>query len=218
MREPATRLRFLQLVGGAGAAAAVSTLLAACGGQDEEIQEAKEESGPAQPATDLETVNDALFLEYLVADLYEQVLGTGALRPEYERIARQIRQDEAEHVDALADVVRQLAGTPVDRPKSTFGSVIDGGEQRIIETAATLENLAAAAYLEQASRVENQQLLQAMLAIHTVEARHAAALNDIAGNGFRGGGPLSGSIPNGALAEPMTREEVLKAAAPFFRS
>ncbi len=61
-------------------------------------------------------------------------------------------------------------------------------------------------------------MLESALAIHTVEARHAAALNEIAGNGFSGGGPLSGSIPNGPFGRPMTREEVLEEAAPFIQA
>lgn len=217
LRDSASRRRFLALVGGAGGAMALSTLLSACGGEEE--QEAPEDVGdPAQPNTDLDIVNYALYLEYLEEDFYKQVVDSGELRSEYQDLARSIRQNETEHADALEAVVLQLGGSPVPRPKPKFEAVIEAGEQRILETAATVENLGASAYLGQATNIENNRILEAALNIHTVEARHAAALNEIAGNGFRGGGPLTGSIPDGAFAKPMTREEVLEAAAPFVRA
>ena len=47
----------------------------------------------------------------------------------------------------------------------------------MLETAAAVENLGAAAYLGQARRIQTKEILAAALSIHTVEARHAAALN-----------------------------------------
>ena len=51
-----------------------------------------------------------------------------------------------------------------------------------------------------------------------MEARHAAALNQLAGRGFSGDDPLSGSIPDGAFAKPMSKSQVLKAVQPFLTS
>jgi rubrerythrin len=213
----ASRRRFMQLVGGAGAAVAVSTLVAACGGDDQPQQDTQDAGDPVQPNTDLEIANYALLLEYLEEDFYKQVVASGELRSEYQALAQQVRQNETEHVDALEALVQQLAGAPAPRPTPKFDAVIEAGEQSILETAATVENLGAAAYLGQATRVQNTRVLEAALAIHTVEARHAAALNEVAGNGFRGGGPLSGSVPNGAFGKPLTRDEVLEQAAPFIK-
>jgi rubrerythrin len=216
--DPASRRRFMQAVGTAGAGAAMAILLAACGDDDEEDGTATEESGPPEPATDLEIVNYALFLEYLEEDFYRQVIESGEItEPRLMRLMRSIRQNETEHADVLTGVAEQLGGTPVARPKSRFGDVIEGGRERILEVASTIENLGASAYLGQAPRIENLRVLESALAIHTVEARHAAALNEIAGNGFAGGGKLAGSVPDGAFAQPMTREEVLTAAAPYVK-
>ena len=85
----------------------------------------------------------------------------------------------------------------------------------VLATAATVENLGAAAYLGQAGRIEDKEILAAALSIHSVEARHAAALNDLAGRGFKGDGALEGSIPDGAFAKPMSMDEVLKQVKPF---
>ena len=61
--------------------------------------------------------------------------------------------------------------------------------------AATVENLGAAAYLGQAANIQSTEILAAALAIHTVEARHAATLNTLL--------KLS-PTPNGAFAAPKS--------------
>ena len=215
---PASRRRFVGLVGGTGAAAALSTLAAACGGEDEETATQAEAPAPGDPATDLEIVNYALFLELLEEEFYTQVLESGAISdPRLRSLTGSIRKNETEHVDLLTGVVEQLGGSPVNRPDTKFDAIIDAGEEKILETAAMIENLGAAAYLGQADRIEDGRVLETALSIHTVEARHAAALNEIAGNGFSDG-ELKGSIPDGAFAEAMTRGDVLRAAAPYFKS
>jgi hypothetical protein len=98
---------------------------------------------------------------------------------------------------------------------ASFMSVIDGGPRKVLETAATVENLGAAAYLAEAPKIQDKEILAAALAIHSVEARHAAALNAAVGRGFKGSDPLSGSIPNGAFGKPLSRDEVMKAVKPF---
>lgn len=220
---PASRRRFIELVGGVGATTALSILAAACGDSDEAgggdsvtAPGESEEVVPAgEPGTDLEIIKYALFLEYFEETFYGQVLQSGQVKDtELRRLLGDVYHNEQEHSQALAALVRQLAGTPVPRPKTKFGPVIDAGEDKILETAALFENLGAAAYLGQADKIQNSRIFEAALSIHTVEARHAAALNEVAGIGFRAG-KLEGSVPDGAFAKPMTREEVLAKAAPF---
>jgi hypothetical protein len=79
----------------------------------------------------------------------------------------------------------------------------------ILETAATVENLGAAAYLGQAGRISSPEVLAAALSIHTVEARHAAALNTLVGKTV---------VPDGAFAKPATMDEVLPQVKPFLVS
>jgi hypothetical protein len=76
--------------------------------------------------------------------------------------AKMIRDNEQEHVDALTATVEKLGGKP-KRPKTTFDSVLEGGEQMVLETAATVENLGAAAYLGQAARIQSKEVLAAAL-------------------------------------------------------
>ncbi len=72
--------------------------------------------------------------------------------------------------------------------------------------AATVENLGASAYLGQAAAIQSKEILAAALAIHTVEARHAATLNTLL--------KLS-PTPDGAFAKPMSMQQVLTAVKPF---
>ena len=67
----------------------------------------------------------------------------------------------------------------------------------VLTTAAEVENLGAAAYLGQAANIENPDILAAALAIHTVEARHAALLNTLIGED---------PTPDGAFAVPADPE------------
>lgn len=225
--DPSSRKRFLKAVGGGGAAAALGILISACGGDDEK-DSSTGASGSSTTTTDakkptdgdmkgdLEIVNYALTLEYLEAQFYADVIASGVITDKtIGAVAQKFGETEQQHVDALIATVKQLGGTPAKKPKASFQSVIDGGPQMILETAATVENLGAAAYLGEAGNIKNKEILAAALAIHTVEARHAAALNAVAGRGFKGDGPLSGSIPDGAFAKPMAKADVLKAVQPF---
>ncbi len=102
-------------------------------------------------------------------------------------------------------VVKDLGGTP-KRPKTTFDAVLEGGQKKVLETAAAVENLGAAAYLGQAGRIRSKEILAAALSIHSVEARHAAALNTVVGKTI---------VPDGAFAKPASMEEVLPQVKPF---
>ena len=75
-----------------------------------------------------------------------------------------------------------------------------------LETAATVENLGAAAYLGQAPRIQSKTVLASALAIHTVEGRHAALLNSVVGKTI---------VPDGAFAKPASMDEVLPKVKPF---
>ena len=203
--DPASRKRFLSVMGGAGAASALAIFMAACGGDDEQATAAKPNT-MADTAGDLEIVQYALTLEHLETDFYNAVIDSGVVKDmALAKVATMIRDNEQEHVDALTQTVKKLGGKP-KRPKTNFDAVIDGGEQMVLETAATVENLGAAAYLGQAGRIKSKEVLAAALAIHSVEARHAAALNSVVGRTI---------VPDGAFAKPASMAEVLPKVKPF---
>ena len=79
----------------------------------------------------------------------------------------------------------------------------------VLQTAADVENLGAAAYLGQAAAIESPAVLAAALSIHTVEARHAAALNTLTDQVI---------TPDGAFAVPADAQTVLDSVQPFIVS
>jgi rubrerythrin len=155
---------------------------------------------------DLEIVQYALTLEHLETDFYNAVIDSGVVKDmALAETAKMIRDNEQEHVDALTATVKKLGGKP-KRPKTNFDAVLEGGEKMVLETAATVENLGAAAYLGQAGRIKSKEILAAALSIHTIEARHAAALNSVVGKTI---------VPDGAFAKPASMAEVLPKVKPF---
>ncbi len=234
-RDDHSRKRFLRGLGSASAVGAFGVLLAACGSDDKKDSSSSSGGGNTSSSSsseststgassggskgDIEIVNYALTLEYLEADFYQQVIDSGLVKdPKIATLAKSIGQNEQEHVDALTATVKKLGGKPASKPKTKFEPVLEKGLTEVLMTAATVENLGASAYLGQAGNIKDKEILAAALAIHSVEARHAAALNSLVGRGFQGDGALSGSVPDGAFAKPMTMDEVLKQVKPFIAS
>jgi hypothetical protein len=197
-----SRKRFLKMLGGAGATGALGVLLAGCGGDDDEPSRAT--AGQTRFGEgDIGFANYALTLEYLEADFYARVAKSGKLSGDALGLVRRIGKAEREHVAVLEATVRRLGGRPVARPKASFPLE---SEEQILKLAASVEGLGAAAYLGVAPKISDPKMLAAALSIHTVEGRHAAALNRAVGD------PIS---PDGAFASPASEEQVLDALRPY---
>ena len=212
--DPGSRKRFLRMMGGAGAASALAIVMAACGGDDDSSSASSgatttstsKTNSDAAMKNDLAIVQYALTLEHLETDFYNAVIDAGVIKDmALAETAKMIRDHEQQHVDALTGTVKKLGGKP-KRPKTNFDSVLHGGANMVLQTAAQVENLGAAAYLGQAGRIKSKEILAAALAIHSVEGRHAAALNSVAGKTI---------VPDGAFAKPASMEEVLPKVKPF---
>jgi rubrerythrin len=210
-RDPVSRRRFLALTGGTGASAA---LLAACGDDEEDTESTNTEPAPTESGDvlaemfgegDLGIVNYALTLEYLEAGFYDAVAKSGLFKGDDLALVKQIGGHEQEHVDALIATAKML-GDPAPEPEAEFP--LDDAET-VLATAAEVENLGAAAYLGQAANIENPDILAAALSIHTVEARHAAFLNNLIGEN---------PTPDEAFSVPADAETVLNGVQPFLVS
>lgn len=217
--DPSSRKRFFKMMGGAGAISAFGVLLAACGDDDDDDNtaattgETTEDDGVKG---DIAVLNYALTLEFLEAKFYSDVIASGIVKDKATAdLAKKFGQTEQEHVDALKATIVKLGGKAVAAPETKFQETIDKGLMATLETAATVENLGAAAYLGAAGRITSKDVLAAALSIHSVEARHAAALNKLVGRGFGGEGGLEGSLPDGAFAKGMDEEAVMEAVQPF---
>jgi rubrerythrin len=211
-RDPGSRKRFLKALGGGGAVAAFGVALAACGSDKKSsasTSSTQSQSSSAGSPTDmfgpgdLGIVGYALTLEYLEAAFYKQAAASGKLKGKPLSVAKQFGDEEAQHVKALEAALRKAGGTPPPKPKGKFPLK---SQKSILKLAATVENLGASAYLGQAARIEDKDILAAALSIHAVEARHASVLNLVTGSDI---------TPDGAFAQPADARTVLNMVKPF---
>jgi hypothetical protein len=203
VRDDVDRKRFLKLAGSAGAASFGAFVLAACGSSKKSAATTAA-AGTATTATgDVAIANYALTLEYLETQFYEKVNASGLFKGKPASLLKEFGAQELTHVEALKGAVVKLGGTPAATPVGKFPIET---ATKVTELAYTVENLGAAAYLGQAGKIQNAELLAAALAIHTVEARHAATLGTL----------LKKSLtPDGAFAKPADMSTVLAAVKPF---
>jgi rubrerythrin len=217
--DPASRKRFLKMVG-AGGAGALALLVAACGSDNNSGSNTgsnAKSSGSSSGSTstsgtdqfgkgDVGIAKYALTLEYLEADFYKQAAASGMLKGQALELGKEFGQQEQEHVDALESMLKKLGQTLPPKVKGKFP--LDS-QDSILKLAATVENLGAAAYLGQADKIKDPEILAAALSIHSVEARHASALNSALGKP---------ATPDGGFAKPASMDEVLKQVKPYIAS
>jgi len=159
---------------------------------------------------DVEVLNYALTLEYLESEFYRQGNGAGLLSGDEAGYIEQVGADEDAHVAAISQTIKDIGGKPVAAPKVDFGKAFSNRES-FLETAHTFENLGVGAYLGAAGFIKEPAILQAAAGIFGVEARHAALVGDLLGLEPEGG------VYMGATETPKTKDDVLKAAAPFLK-
>ena len=208
--DPASRRRFLSGLGGTAAAGSFALFLAACGSS----KKTQLTPGGSDPRTGAGTGTDrygkgdlgiaiyALTLEYFETDFYAKAIASGQLKGKLLQVAKRFAAQEAQHVQALEAFITQLGGKLPQKPQTKFALDTPAS---VLQMAVTFENVGAGAYLGQADRISNKELLGVALTIHSVEARHAAALSVAA--------KLAPS-PDGAFAVPQTAFNVITSIQP----
>ncbi len=152
---------------------------------------------------DLEILNYALTLEHLESRAYRELVASGLLSGVVLEYFQDFGAHEAEHVTALTSTIQSLGGTPVAE-QATYTWPAFQNQQEVLVYFQTVEELGAAAYLGQATRIQNPDILVAAVSIHNVEGQHAAVLSD-----------LIGVSVSPAFAEGQTMEQVLEVVTPI---
>ncbi len=160
---------------------------------------AKSAYGAKMPSGDVGILNYALTLEYLQSAFYTEAERLGALTGPAKVITREVGAVERAHVVAFQ---RALGRDAVKRPAFNFREVTSDTDS-FLKTAVAFEDLAVAAYKGQAAAIDSPEVLSTALAIHSVEARHAAWARYLLG--------LQPAIA--AFDKPRSRDEINRVVA-----
>jgi rubrerythrin len=168
--------------------------------------------------SDVDVLNYALTLEHLENAFYREGLETfsddelmhadvlSAFSDEVRMMVpdhiRTVGDHEAAHVTALTDTVEQFGADPVGEATYDFGYETPS---EFFGVAKALENTGVAAYAGAAPTVSNDEVFAAAIGIHSVEARHAAMLNEL---------NTDSPFPD-AVDESLTMDEVVEIAGQF---
>ena len=164
----------------------------------------------------------AYLLENLEAEFYKKVVSNFAAISVPSGAAQMalttIRDHEVAHVNFLKTVLMSLGVTPANYTAASFDFTGGKGSNNgpfaaafsnygvMLAVAQTFEDTGVRAYKGQAPRLmSNNDVLTAALQIHSVEARHAAAVRPLIGKA---------SAPT-AFDKPLSKGKVLAAAKPF---
>ena len=154
---------------------------------------------------DVGIVRFALTLELLEADFYRQALKeVPRLSSEVKEVARELFDNEAEHVEVLSNLLNQLGASVGAAPKFDFGEAF-ASERTFLELSQTLEDTGVQAYNGAGPAIASPDVLEAAGMIVQVEARHAGVVRYIRGE----------DISPGAFDRGATQESVEKKIEPF---
>jgi rubrerythrin len=124
-------------------------------------------------ANDVKIGNYALTLEYLEAAFYAAATKMSFGDTDIANFAKTVAQHEAAHVAALKRVLGKAAVKPPEVNTATVGKLL-ADQNTFIKTAAAIEPVGTAAYAGAGPYLNNLAIVKAALAIHSVEANHAA--------------------------------------------
>ncbi|MDQ3723716.1 MAG: ferritin-like domain-containing protein [Actinomycetota bacterium] len=157
---------------------------------------------------DVDILNYALTLEFLETEFYTQAAKRVKGLSKYESdLTKELRDNEAEHVDALTATIKDLGGKPVAKPTFQFGGAF-GSRTAYLKTANVLEDTGVSAYNGAAPMIQSVDVLAAAGGIVQIEARHAAMIRLV-----RNKPPA----PT-AFDKASEMDAVLKAVTPFIKA
>jgi CBS domain-containing protein len=144
-------------------------------------------------ANDVKIANYALTLEYLEAAFYAAAVSKNYPDADINAAAKTLAEHEQAHVDAL----KKTLGKAAVRAPKINGATVEAllkDQETFLKTAATIEPVGTAAYAGAGPYLNNLGVTKAALAIHSVEAEHAAYTAALLK--FKGIEPNRDPIPN----------------------
>jgi hypothetical protein len=157
---------------------------------------------------DVDVLNFALTLEFLETEFYTLAAKRVKGLSSYEsKLTKELRDNEAAHVDALTATIKDLGGKPAAKPTFDFGGAF-ASRTAYLKTANVLEDTGVSAYNGAAPMIDSVDVLAAAGSIVQVEARHAALIR------------LARNKPPAPLAFDKAAEmdAVLAAVKPFIKA
>ena len=155
---------------------------------------------------DVDILNFALTLEYLEAAFYTEGVKKAGLSSANLKLAKEIRDNETAHVDALTSAIKGSGGKPVSAPKVSFNGATSS-EKAFLKLAQVFEDTGVSAYNGAGPLISSPDVVAAAGSIVQIEARHAALIR------------LANSTTPApdAFDRPLEKDAVLKAVMPFIK-
>jgi rubrerythrin len=152
--------------------------------------------------SDLRVIEFALGLEQLEAAFYKTALARAGLTGKAKTLATEFGVHEADHVQALTQLLSQLGGKAPAAARAKFGLT---DQASFLKTAVTLEDVGVGAYNGATPLLVSPDLASAFGSIVQIEGRHSSALRMLAG---------MDPSPQ-AFDKPITAQQTAAAAAQF---
>jgi hypothetical protein len=155
---------------------------------------------------DADILNFALTLEYLEAAFYAEGVKQAGLSSDNLKLAKEIRDNEDAHVDALTKAIKSAGAKPVSAPGVDFGKATSS-EKAFLKLAQVFEDTGVSAYNGAGPLISAPQVVAAAGSIVQIEARHAALIR-----------LANGTTPApDAFDKALDKDAVLKAVMPFIK-
>jgi rubrerythrin len=158
---------------------------------------------------DVKILNYALTLEYLEAAFYAAAVKQNTFAsPELKQFATIVAQHEAQHVKDLKKAIGRGAVKAPTLDSAAVAAII--APAAFGPTAVLLEDTGVSAYAGQGPNLKQRGVIKVALAIHSVEARHAAWIRFILGGGAPGA-PAKAFPAPAAYDKAKSQGAILKA-------
>jgi rubrerythrin len=159
----------------------------------------------ADAGGDTAILDFALTLESIEVAFAAEALKVKGLSGQVKKAMQEIAEHEQAHQKQLKQTLEQLGATASPAPKTSFPAM--KGQAAMLALAIQLEETGVGAYNGAAPLIQSEDLLAAAGSIVQVEARHAGALRELAGQ----------DPAPAAFDKALSRGEVLKAVKPFVK-